>query len=67
MGYFNRMTTGNSKDAGSTSGESRMNVVVMGRKTWDSIPNKFRPLKGRINVVLSRSMPPEGYFTQKFS
>ena len=27
----------------------------MGRKTWDSIPAKFRPLPGRLNVVLTRN------------
>lgn len=29
-------------------------VVVMGRKTWESIPERFRPLPGRTNVVLTR-------------
>ena len=29
--------------------------VVMGRKTWDSLPPRFRPLPGRRNVVVSRN------------
>jgi len=29
--------------------------VIMGRKTWDSLPARFRPLPGRRNLVLSRS------------
>ncbi len=28
--------------------------VIMGRKTWDSLPARFRPLPGRRNLVLSR-------------
>jgi dihydrofolate reductase len=28
--------------------------VIMGRKTWDSLPAKFRPLPGRSNVVVTR-------------
>ena len=27
--------------------------VVMGRKTWDSLPPRFRPLPGRINIVVT--------------
>lgn len=27
---------------------------LMGRKTWDSLPEKFRPLPGRPNLVLTR-------------
>ncbi|MEU8813824.1 dihydrofolate reductase [Actinoplanes sp. NPDC048796] len=29
-------------------------TVVMGRATWDSLPERFRPLPGRRNVVLTR-------------
>ncbi|MBV7541677.1 dihydrofolate reductase [Acidovorax sp. sic0104] len=28
--------------------------VVMGRKTWDSLPPRFRPLPGRTNIVITR-------------
>ena len=28
--------------------------VIMGRKTWDSLPPKFRPLPGRLNLVVTR-------------
>ena len=28
--------------------------VIMGRKTWDSLPPRFRPLPGRLNIVLTR-------------
>jgi dihydrofolate reductase len=28
--------------------------VVMGRKTWESLPPKFRPLPGRTNIVVTR-------------
>jgi dihydrofolate reductase len=28
-------------------------TVLMGRKTWDSLPKAFRPLPGRVNLVLS--------------
>ncbi|MFB9310255.1 dihydrofolate reductase [Agromyces hippuratus] len=29
--------------------------VVMGRKTWDSLPERFRPLPGRANIVVTRN------------
>ncbi|KAK7842675.1 bifunctional dihydrofolate reductase-thymidylate synthase, partial [Quercus suber] len=38
-----------------TSDPGKKNAVVMGRKTWESIPPKYRPLPGRLNVVLTRS------------
>jgi dihydrofolate reductase len=51
MSYFRKLTTGQGA-----------NAVIMGRKTWDSIPTRFRPLQNRLNVVLSRSQPdlPDG-------
>ena len=40
-----------------TIGSGR-NAVVMGRRTWESLPEKYRPLRERQNVVLTRQ---EGY------
>ena len=31
------------------------NTVIMGRKTWDSLPDSFRPLPERVNIVMSRN------------
>jgi dihydrofolate reductase len=38
-----------------TSVEGKRNAVIMGRVTYFSIPEKFRPLPGRLNVILTRS------------
>jgi len=34
---------------------TRGKPVIMGRKTWESLPEKFRPLPGRRNIVVSRN------------
>ena len=36
-----------------TSDSTKQNAVIMGRKTWESIPERFRPLPARRNIVLS--------------
>ncbi|MCF6276899.1 MAG: dihydrofolate reductase [Candidatus Magasanikbacteria bacterium] len=40
MKLFKKYTTGN--------------VVIMGRKTWESLPEKFRPLPNRKNIIITR-------------
>jgi len=37
-----------------TESAHKRNAVLMGRKTWESIPDRFRPLKGRLNAVVTR-------------
>ena len=34
------------------------NMLVMGRKTWDSLPVKSKPLKNRLNVILTKNKDP---------
>eukprot|EP00163_Fabomonas_tropica_P018819 TRINITY_DN33207_c0_g1_i1.p1 TRINITY_DN33207_c0_g1~~TRINITY_DN33207_c0_g1_i1.p1 ORF type:complete len:485 (-),score=104.36 TRINITY_DN33207_c0_g1_i1:148-1602(-) len=47
LAYFRQVTS-------YTVDPAKENAVIMGRKTWDSIPSKFRPLKDRLNIVVSR-------------
>jgi dihydrofolate reductase len=47
MKYFKTVT--------SNAPEGKLNAVIMGKNTWESIPTKFRPLPNRLNVVITRS------------
>lgn len=52
MAYFKRLTT-------EPPEPGVQNAVIMGRRTWESIPDRFRPLPQRLNVVISndRELP----------
>ncbi|WP_062312958.1 dihydrofolate reductase [Demequina rhizosphaerae] len=41
---------------------TRGHAVIMGRRTWESLPPRFRPLPGRVNVVVTSGAVPEGAF-----
>jgi dihydrofolate reductase len=47
MAYFKRLTI--------EAPDGLRNAVIMGRKTYESIPVRFRPLAQRLNIVLTRS------------
>jgi dihydrofolate reductase len=48
MKHFKEITT--------SAPSGKRNAVIMGRKTWDSLPPKCKPLPNRLNIVLSRSV-----------
>ncbi len=43
------------KVTSSTLDENKVNCVIMGKNTWLSLPEAHRPLKNRINIVLSKT------------
>lgn len=47
MRFFREMTT-------TTNDPKRKNAVIMGRKTYFSIPKPYRPLKNRFNIMLTK-------------
>ncbi|WP_084104345.1 dihydrofolate reductase [Demequina sp. NBRC 110056] len=48
------------EDLARFSALTRGGAVVMGRRTWESFPERFRPLPGRINVVVTSAESVEG-------
>ncbi len=38
-------------------------AVIMGRRTWESLPDNARPLPGRVNIVVTSHDPLEGAYT----
>lgn len=43
-----------SKDLKHFKEQTMGGTVIMGRRTWESIPAKYRPFSGRLNIVLTR-------------
>lgn len=52
--YFQDVTSETSETSKtSNKNKKKINVVIMGRLTWESIPKKYRPLKNRLNLIIS--------------
>ena len=45
--------------------DSDKNAVIMGRKTWESIPDKNKPLINRTNIIITENNYSE--YTEKYS
>jgi dihydrofolate reductase/thymidylate synthase len=56
MAFFKEITSKVDNSPNSVTNDVIMkNAVIMGRKTYESIPTKFRPLRDRVNVILSHN------------
>ncbi|KAL4749231.1 dihydrofolate reductase-like domain-containing protein [Aspergillus terricola var. indicus] len=62
MSFFARVTA-RPPTSISISNKPRTNALIMGRKTYDSIPPRLRPLGKRLNVVISRD--PDGSVAER--
>lgn len=58
IGYNNKLLCNLTEDLKHFKNLTTNNIVVMGRKTWDSLPMK--PLPNRINVVITNSVKDNG-------
>ena len=54
LNFFKEITTNNF--FANNHMNNHINILIMGRKTYDSIPENFKPFSKRINCVISRSM-----------
>ncbi|KAJ2752536.1 dihydrofolate reductase [Coemansia nantahalensis] len=54
LAYFSRVTTTVIDDEAISDGRPTVNACIMGRRTWEGLPPKFRPLAGRYNIVITR-------------
>jgi dihydrofolate reductase len=55
IGIGNKLPWSIPKEMAHFKKQTMNQTVVMGRKTWDSIPTKYKPLADRRNIVLSSS------------
>lgn len=54
IGIDNKLPWTNKADMAHFRTTTTGHTVIMGRNTYESIPREFRPLKNRINIVISR-------------
>lgn len=62
MKYFRDLTIGTNQET-----HQKQNAVIMGRKTWESIPSKYKPLSNRKNYIVSTQIEEGSYLYDKQS